>query len=186
MSIGPYITSSIVIQLLTIAIPALEELQKEGEAGKQKLNDYTKYLAIVLGAIEAFGVYMMYRGLQVQVGDSIQNIFMGETMLTPFIFIITLTAGSTFLMWVADKISSLGIANGSSLLIFAGIVVGLPSGISTLFSSLVMPAGFSIIGLIALAGILLLIMSNIIKDIDLELDEESLADLYKHIHFNNF
>ncbi len=160
MSIGPYITASIVIQLLTVAIPALEELQKEGEAGKQKLNDYTKYLAIVLGAIEAFGVYMMYRNAQVPVlvGESYvnRNVFVGETMLTPFVFIISLTAGSTFLMWIADKISNLGIANGSSLLIFAGIVVGLPNGIMSLVNSLIIPNGvFSALGLLAFIAILI-------------------------------
>ncbi len=160
MSIGPYITASIVIQLLTVAIPALEELQKEGEAGKQKLNDYTKYLAIVLGAIEAFGVYMMYRNAQVPVlvGEQFvnRNVFVGETMLTPFVFIISLTAGSTLLMWIADKISNLGVANGSSLLIFAGIVVGLPNGIMSLVNSLVIPNGvFSALGLLAFIAILI-------------------------------
>ena len=154
MSIGPYITASIVIQLLTVAIPALEELQKEGEAGKQKLNDYTKYLAIVLGAIEAFGVYMMYRNAQVPTTG--ESVFLGETMLTPFVFIMSLTAGSTFLMWVADKISNLGIANGSSLLIFAGIVVGLPNGIMSLVNALVIPNGvFSIIGLVIFISLLI-------------------------------
>ncbi|MBR6252272.1 MAG: preprotein translocase subunit SecY [Clostridia bacterium] len=160
MSIGPYITASIVIQLLTVAIPALEELQKEGEAGKQKLNDYTKYLAIVLGAIEAFGVYMMYRTAQVPMlqadGSYVyKNVFLGETMLTPFVFIMSLTAGSTLLMWIADKISNLGVANGSSLLIFAGIVVGLPNGIMSLVNSLVIPNGvFSPLGLLAFVAIL--------------------------------
>lgn len=154
MSIGPYITASIVIQLLTVAIPSLEELQKEGEAGKQKLNDYTKYLAIVLGAVEAFGVYMMYRGATVPTTG--QSIFLGETMLTPFMFIMTLTAGSTLLMWIADKISNLGIANGSSLLIFAGIVVGLPTGLISLFNSLVIPGGvFSILGLVAFIALII-------------------------------
>jgi len=133
MSIGPYITASIVIQLLTVAIPALEELQQEGEAGRQKLNDYTKYLAAILGAVEAFGIYMAFRNYS--------DVFMSENLLIPFMFVITLTAGSTFLMWLADKISTLGIANGSSLLIFAGIVSGLPSAINVFWTTLIMKDG---------------------------------------------
>ena len=147
MSIGPYITASIVIQLLTVAIPALEELQKEGEAGKQKLNDYTKYLAGALAAVEAFGVYMTFRNY---------GVFLGESFIIPFMFVMTLTAGSTLLMWIADKISAHGIANGSSLLIFAGIVVGLPQAATTLWSGLVMTeGGFSPAGSAALIGIII-------------------------------
>ena len=147
MSIGPYITASIVIQLLTVAIPSLEELQKEGEAGKQKLNDYTKYLAGALAAVEAFGVYMTFRNY---------GVFLGESIIIPFMFVMTLTAGSTLLMWIADKITGHGIANGSSLLIFAGIVVGLPQAATTLWSSLVVPDGtFSPAGLASLIGIII-------------------------------
>lgn len=148
MSISPYITASIVIQLLTVAIPSLEELQKEGEAGKQKLNDYTKYLAAVLAAVEAFGLYMNFRGQS--------GIFLGEGVLIPFMFVISLTAGSTLLMWLADKITQHGIANGSSLLIFAGIVVGLPQAATTLWNGLVMQDGvFSVLGLVKLLGIVI-------------------------------
>ena len=147
MSIGPYITASIVIQLLTVAIPALEELQKEGESGRQKLNDYTKYLAIVLASVEAFGVYMTFRSI---------NVFLGEGYLIPFMFVLTLTAGSTLLMWIADKITAHGIANGSSLLIFAGIVVGLPQAMIALWTTLVMPNNiFSPLGLVKLIGIII-------------------------------
>lgn len=140
MSIGPYITASIVIQLLTVAIPALEELQKEGEMGRQKLNDYTKYLAGVLAAVEAFGIYMTFRNY---------GVFLGEGYLIPFMFVLTLTAGSVLLMWIADKITENGIANGQSLLIFAGIVVGLPQAATTLWTTLVMKdAVFNPIGLL--------------------------------------
>ncbi len=147
MSIGPYITSSIVIQLLTVAIPQLEELQKEGEMGRQKLNDYTKYLAAILAAVEAFGIYMTFRNY---------GVFLGEGYLIPFMFVMTLTTGSTLLMWIADKITQHGIANGSSLLIFAGIVVGLPRAASTLWQALVVPSGvFSPLGLVELIAIVI-------------------------------
>ena len=149
MSIGPYITASIVIQLLTVAIPALEELQQEGEAGRQKLNDYTKYLACVLSAVEAFGIYMTFRNYS--------DIFLSETLLIPFMFVFTLTAGSTLLMWIADKITAHGIANGASLLIFAGIVSGLPSAINTFWTTLIFQDGvFSPVGLIKTIVILII------------------------------
>ncbi len=148
MSIGPYITASIVIQLLTVAIPALEELQQEGETGRQKLNDYTKYLAAVLASVEAFGIYMTFRNY---------NVFLGETLILPFMFVISLTAGSTLLMWIADKITTLGISNGASLLIFAGIVSGLPNAISYFYNNLIMPDGvFSVFGLVETIFVLIL------------------------------
>ena len=125
LSISPYITASIIIQLLTFAIPALEELSKEGgEAGRKRLNQYTRYTAVILAAIEAFGVYMAYRN---------QGIFLASSPLYPMIFILSLTAGSTFLMWVAEQLTSKGIGNGTSMLIFAGIVSGLPSAATYLY-----------------------------------------------------
>ncbi|MBO5143393.1 MAG: preprotein translocase subunit SecY [Clostridia bacterium] len=139
MSISPYITASIVIQLLTIAIPSLEELSKEGEAGRRKIGKYTKYLATVLGAVEAFGLYLTYRGA---------GVFLGEGLIVPMMFILTLTAGSTFLMWLADKITSKGVGNGTSLLIFAGIISGLPSAASYLWSLIMVDGVFSISGLL--------------------------------------
>ena len=153
MSISPYITASIVIQLLTVAIPSLEELSKEGEAGRRKIGKYTKYLAVVLGAVEAFGLYMTYRGANVPVYsngvlEGIKYIFLGEGILVPMMFILTLTAGSTFLMWLADKITSKGVGNGTSLLIFAGIISGLPSAASYLWSLIMVDGVFSISGLL--------------------------------------
>ena len=147
MSISPYITASIVIQLLTIAIPSLEELSKEGEAGRRKIGKYTKYLATVLGAVEAFGLYMTYRT---------SGVFLGESLIIPMMFILTLTAGSTFLMWLADKITSRGIGNGTSLLIFAGIISGLPSAVEYFWSQLIMANGvFSLSGLLISLAVLI-------------------------------
>ena len=141
MSISPYITASIVIQLLTIAIPSLEEISKEGEAGRKKIAKYTKYLAVVLAAVEAVGLYLTYRASQ--------------GLLVPMMFILTLTAGSTFLMWIADKITSRGIGNGTSLLIFAGIVSGLPSAAQYLWSLVMVNGTFSVTGLLTTLAILI-------------------------------
>ena len=146
MSISPYITASIVIQLLTIAIPSLEELSKEGEAGRRKLSRYTKYAAVVLAAIEAFGLYMTYRTSQ---------IFLGEGLLIPMMFVITLTAGSTFLMWIGDKITSKGIGNGTSLLIFAGIISGLPSAVEYFWNMIMVDGAFSLQGLLVTIAVLI-------------------------------
>jgi len=145
MSISPYITASIVIQLLTIAIPSLEELSKEGEAGRKKIAKYTKYLSVVLAAVEAFGLYLTYRA---------SHIFLGEGLLVPMMFILTLTAGSTFLMWIADKITSRGIGNGTSLLIFAGIISGLPAAAEYLWSLIMVDGAFSVTGLLTSLAIL--------------------------------
>ena len=125
MSISPYITSSIVVQLLAFAIPSLERLSKEGgEEGRKKITQYTRFGAVVLAAIEAFGIYMLYRN---------QGVFLANGVLTPLLFILTLTAGSTLLMWVAEQITSRGIGNGTSLLIFAGIVSGIPTAATYLW-----------------------------------------------------
>lgn len=135
MSISPYITASIVIQLLAVAIPSLESLSKEGEQGKKKLSRYTKYLSVFLAAIEAIGIYLAYR-----------VVFVAEGIMVPLMFILTLTAGSTFLMWVGDQITSKGIGNGISLLIFAGIVSGLPQTVAYLYGLLYVDGVFSVAG----------------------------------------
>ena len=125
LSISPYITASIIIQLLAFAIPALEEMSKEGENGRKRLSAYTRYLAVILAAIEAFGIYMAYRN---------QGVFLTSSALSPMIFILSLTAGSTLLMWIAEQLSSRGIGNGTSMLIFAGIVSRLPQAATYLYS----------------------------------------------------
>lgn len=125
LSISPYITASIVIQLLSFAIPSLEELSKDGENGRKKLNQYTRYTAVILAAIEAFGIYATYRN---------QGIFLQNAPLAPLLFILSLTCGSTLLMWIAEQLTSKGIGNGTSMLIFAGIVSGLPSAAQYLYS----------------------------------------------------
>ncbi len=140
MSISPYITASIVVQLLTFAIPSLERMSKEGgEEGRKKINQYMRYAAVILAAIEAFGIYMTYRG---------QGIFIGNGVLTPLLFVLSLTAGSTLLMWLGDQITARGIGNGISLLIFAGIVSGIPSAVEYLYELSVIDGALNVKGLI--------------------------------------
>ena len=145
MSITPYITASIVIQLLAMIIPSLEKLTKEGgEQGRQKINRYTKMLTIVLALVEGIGIYLSYRGA---------GIFVNDSFLTGALVVIGLVAGTSILMWLGEQITAKGIGNGISLLIFIGIISGLPRGVTTLWN-LIMPAtGFSTTGLLTAIGI---------------------------------
>ena len=148
LSISPYITASIVIQLLAFAIPALEEMSKEGENGRNKLNQLTRYTAVILAAIEAFGIYMTYRD---------QGIFLQNAPLAPFLFILSLTCGSTLLMWIAEQLTSKGIGNGTSMLIFAGIVSGLPSAVRYLYSIATTGVGGLVTAIAVIIGAIVLI-----------------------------
>lgn len=147
MSISPYITASIVIQLLAMIIPSLEKLTKEGgEAGRQKINKYTKMLTIVLALVEALGVYLSYKSL---------GVFVDQTFLTGALVVTGLVAGTSVLMWLGDQITNKGIGNGISLLIFIGIISRLPSGLTKLWSFIMTEAGFSTTGLLTAIGIVI-------------------------------
>ena len=147
MSITPYITASIVIQLLAMIIPALERLTKEGgEEGRKKINKYTKMLTIVLALVEAIGLYLSY---------SSSGIFVNNDFLTGALVVVGLVAGTSLLMWLGEQITSRGIGNGISLLIFIGIISGLPSGVITLWNLIMPAAGFSTTGLLTAIGIVI-------------------------------
>ena len=147
MSISPYITASIVIQLLAMVIPALERLSKEeGEAGREKLNKYTKMLTIVLALIESLGIYFSYRNA---------GIFVDQGFLTGALVVLSLIAGTSLLMWLGDQITNKGIGNGISVIIFVGILSGLPAGVRTVWNLVFTQAGFSTTGLITALGIII-------------------------------
>ena len=147
MSISPYITASIVIQLLAMIIPALEKLTKEGgEEGRQRINKYTKILTIVLALVEAIGLYLSYKS---------SGIFVNDSFLTSALVVTGLVAGTSLLMWLGDQITNKGIGNGISLLIFIGIVAGLPGGITTLYSFIINNGVFSTTGLLTALGIII-------------------------------
>ena len=127
LGIMPYITASIILQLLTVVVPSLERLQKEGEVGQQKITQYTRYLTVVLAFAQSLGYVFLFQSFQDSAGTSV----VGELTATKlFLIVITLTAGCTLLMWMGELITQRGIGNGISLLIFASIVSGLPAGIS--------------------------------------------------------
>ena len=126
LGIMPYITASIILQLLTVVVPTLEKLQKEGELGRRKITQWTRYLTVILAVIQSFGIAT---GLQAMQGNVVVNPGIGFVMMT----IISLTTGTAFIMWLGEQITERGIGNGMSLLIFAGIVVGLPRGVIDLY-----------------------------------------------------
>jgi len=117
LGLGPYIYASIVLQLLTVVYPKLEALSKEGEYGRQKINQYTRYLTIPLAVLQAFGMYALLRN---------QNIVANLNPVDLASFILTMTAGTMFLLWIGELISELKIGNGTSFIIFAGIVGAMP------------------------------------------------------------
>ncbi len=121
LGIMPYITASIILQLLTVVYEPLAKLQKEGELGRKKITQWTRYLTVLLSAIQSFGIAIsLQRG-----GDFVVNPGAGFILMT----MLTLTTGSAFIMWLGEQITERGVGNGMSLLIFAGIVVGLPRGV---------------------------------------------------------
>jgi preprotein translocase subunit SecY len=125
LGIMPYITASIILQLLTVVWPYLEKLSKEGELGRRKITTYTRYLTVVLSLIQSLGIAV---ALQRQ-GQFVINPGVGFVLMT----MLTLTTGTAFIMWLGEQITERGIGNGMSLIIFAGIVVGLPSAMVEMY-----------------------------------------------------
>ncbi|HTO97655.1 MAG TPA: preprotein translocase subunit SecY, partial [Myxococcales bacterium] len=140
LGIMPYVSSSIIMQLLAVVVPSLERLQKEGAAGRQKLNQYTRYGSIILSVIQGIGIARWLaslgrtpttiRGVQVEID---QIVVPSDTVWFTFMTVITLTAGTAFIMWLGERITERGIGNGISLIIFAGIVARIPSAGSRLW-----------------------------------------------------
>jgi len=125
LGIMPYISASIILELLTVVIPHLEQLKKEGEAGRKKITQYTRYGTVVLSMIQGFGIAVGLEGMSSGGQMVALNPGWGFRLMT----VITLTAGTAFIMWLGEQINERGIGNGISLIIFAGIVAGLPNAI---------------------------------------------------------
>ena len=128
LGIQPYINSSIIIQLLTIAIPALERLAKEGgEDGKKKIAAITRYATVAIGLLQAFGYYMLCRS---------QNFLTDTGVLPAIVVILVFTAGSAFTMWLGEQITEFGIGNGISVILFAGIISRVPTAVFALYTGI--------------------------------------------------
>ncbi|EGO88576.1 preprotein translocase subunit SecY [Clostridium botulinum C] len=152
MGVIPYINSSIIFQLLTIAIPSLEQLSKEGEEGRKKIQKYTRYTAIVLGALQSFGTYALIRN---------QGVATNLGKFDIFLMILTLTTASTFLMWLGDQITVKGIGNGISLIIFVNIISRLPEKILKI-NSLQQNQSVSIVQVIFLIVFTILMFTGVV------------------------
>jgi preprotein translocase subunit SecY len=148
LGIMPYITASIIMQLLTVVIPKLEELQKEGEQGQKIITQYSRYLTVGLAAVQSVGYIFLFRTYH-----ALPNLTITRFALILF----TLTAGATVVMWIGELITARGIGNGMSILIFISIVSRLPGGIAKFFQgsmSLVSQVGFVIIALAVVVGVI--------------------------------
>src|SRR5450432_3479857 len=155
LGIMPYITASIILQLLTVVYEPLAKLQKEGELGRKKITQWTRYITVILSAVQSFGI-----GIGLEKGGFALDPswrFLAMTMLT-------LTTGSAFIMWLGEQITERGVGNGMSLLIFAGIVVGLPRGIIDLFDKVRTDAwgAFTAPATILLIGVMVLVVAFIV------------------------
>jgi preprotein translocase subunit SecY len=127
LGIMPYISSSIILQLLTVVVPHLERLSKEGEAGRKKITQYTRYGTVVLSLIQGFGISV---GLERMTGPAGEAVVLDPGWAFRLMTMISLTAGTAFIMWLGEQITERGIGNGISLIIFAGIVARMPTAIS--------------------------------------------------------
>jgi preprotein translocase subunit SecY len=126
LNIMPYISASIIIQLMTTVSPSLEAMKKEGEQGRKKINQYTRYLTVVIATIQAWGIAVGLESMSGSSGSAVHD----PGMFFRFTAVVTLVGGTMFLMWLGEQITQRGIGNGISLIIFAGIVAGLPAAIA--------------------------------------------------------
>ena len=129
LGIMPYISASIILQLLTVVVPYLEKLSKEGELGRKKITQYTRYGTVLISIIQGYGMTFYFESLQTAEGSIFTQSAANNMLWWKIMTVITLTAGTAFIMWIGEQISDRGIGNGISLLIFAGIVAGLPGGV---------------------------------------------------------
>jgi preprotein translocase subunit SecY len=153
LGITPYITSSIILQLMTVVSPRLKAIQEEGELGRRKITQYTRYLTVVLCAVQSFGIAYWLQNQMTSVGPLVPHAS-GFIPMT----VLTMMTGTTFIMWLGEQITERGIGNGISLIIFAGIVLRLPSAVSQLYEKLVSGSTGTALGVIALVigGILVI------------------------------
>jgi preprotein translocase subunit SecY len=165
LGITPYINASIIMQLLTVAVPQLEQLAKEGEAGRKQIAKYTRYLTAVLAVVQAFGLITMLKH-----STAGAQIF-SASLLTQVQVVITLAAGTTFLMWMGELITERGIGQGVSLIIFASIMARLPFDISRTAQSFSFFGRETQVGMINLLGLLLIFLATVVGIIYVQLGQ---------------
>jgi preprotein translocase subunit SecY len=170
LNIMPYISASIIMQLMQSISPRLETLKKEGEQGRKQINQYTRYLTVVLATFQAYGIALGLEGMRTSVGAVVFD----PGWFFRLSCVITLVGGTMFLMWLGEQITQRGVGNGTSLIIFAGIVAGLPSALTNLFS-LGKEGGISTFQLLAL---LLLMIVTVVAIVYMERAQRRLLIQY--------
>ncbi|MBI4043111.1 MAG: preprotein translocase subunit SecY [Deltaproteobacteria bacterium] len=158
LGIMPYISASIIFQLLTVVVPHLERLSKEGEAGRRKITQYTRYATIVISLIQSFGISA---GLETMRSPAGAPIVLDPGIGFKLMTMITLTSGTAFIMWLGEQITEKGIGNGTSLIIFAGIAAGLPSGLYNTVS-LIKTGELSLFGFILILALMVAVIAFIV------------------------
>jgi preprotein translocase subunit SecY len=159
LGIMPYITASIILQLLTVVWPYLEKLSKEGEAGRKKITQWTRYGTVVLSCVQSFGIALWLQSASASAG-------VGQIVTHPGLWfnlmtMLTLTTGTAFIMWLGEQISERGVGNGISLIIFAGIVVGLPNAVASTIND-IKTGSLSPLAVLALLLVMTLVIAAIV------------------------
>ena len=158
LGIMPYISSSIIFQLLTVVVPAIEKLSKEGDAGRKKIIQYTRYGTVVLSVVQATGISI---GLEAMRGPAGELVVPSPGWSFRILTVITLTAGTAFIMWLGEQMSERGIGNGISLIIFAGIVARIPAAIGNTFK-LIKTGQLSLFIVIFVLAVMFLVIAGIV------------------------
>src|SRR5215469_6346775 len=155
LGIMPYITASIILQLLTVVVPTLEKLQKEGELGRRKITQWTRYLTVILAIMQSFGIALTLQNAQ---GGFVMTPGIGFILMT----MLSLTTGTAFIMWLGEQITERGIGNGMSLIIFTGIVVGLPRAIQNMADHVFKIRDWNIGHLIVILAVMIAVVAFIV------------------------
>jgi preprotein translocase subunit SecY len=158
LGITPYITASIILQLMTVVSARLKALQEEGELGRRKITQYTRYLTVVLCSVQSFGIAYWLQNQQTVSGALVNDPGVGFIAMT----MLTLATGTTFIMWLGEQITERGVGNGISLIIFAGIVLRLPSASQTMYEKLTGGGTGTALGVIALFVVMVLVMAGVV------------------------
>ena len=155
LGITPYITASIILQLLTVVIPTLDKLQKEGEIGRRKITQWTRYLTVALAIVQSMGIAL---ALQNSDGNFVLNPGVGFILLT----MLTFTTGTAFIMWLGEQITDRGIGNGMSLIIFVGIVVGLPRAVENIYQNTFVTHQWNVLQLLIILLVMIAVVAFIV------------------------
>jgi preprotein translocase subunit SecY len=155
LGITPYITASILLQLVTVVVPSVARLQQEGELGRRKITQWTRYVSVFLAAAQSFGVALYVQSMPGNLAASGGPEFYFLTM-------VSLTAGSTFVMWMGEQITARGIGNGASLIIFTNILVGLPRALGNLYTNTFVTHEWSVLQLVVLLVVMALVVALVV------------------------